>query len=408
MKIIYIHQYFTMPETSGNTRSYDLAMSFVEAGHTVEFLTTSCNIDGDFEKGWNELSLNENIKLHILKTRKYDNSMSIPERIKFFFHFLWHCSIKILRLNADLTIATSTPLTVGIPALIKSWFGRTPFIFEVRDVWPEAVIAIGAIKNPLAIKLLELLERTIYRNARYVVALSSDMKRSITSRYPSTENKVAVIENLSVIKRFNLNGNSRNGNPFKFDDPARFKIVYAGAFGKVNALDYVIDLAVRLLPIAPQITFILIGNGGEKENVTQRAKQLKVLNKNVYILDPVSKNELPPIYKHIEMGSSFVAPIRELWSNSANKFFDTLAAGKPILINYEGWQSEVIRQENVGYVLPYDLENVSEEELRSFIEYTANSALQQQQRINAKSLSKRYSLETASEKYLNLIKEIPT
>ncbi|WP_224490194.1 glycosyltransferase family 4 protein [Robertkochia flava] len=408
MKIIYIHQYFTLPETSGNTRSYDLAMSFVKQGHRVEFLTTSCNIKGDFHDGWNILPLNENITLNVLKTRKYDNSLSTFQRIKFFFHFLWFSSVKILNIPAELVIATSTPLTVGIPALIKSWFGKTPFIFEVRDVWPEAVIAIGAIKNSMVIKSLELLEGIIYKNSKHIVALSTDMKKSIVHRYPELEKNITVIENLSVINRFTVSESKINGVPVQFKKNNKFKIVYAGAFGKVNALEYVVELAFLLLPLEPNITFILIGNGAEKNNVIERAKRLGVFDKNLFILDPVSKNDLPPIYSHTEMGSSFVAPIKELWSNSANKFFDTLAAGKPILINYEGWQSEVIKNANVGYVLPYDLKNITKEDLLSFIHYTRNTPLQIEQRLNAKKLSRRYSLETASEKYLNIIELFPT
>lgn len=406
MKIIYIHQYFTMPDTSGNTRSYDLAMSFVNSGHQVEFLTTSCNIAGDFNKGWNTLNLDQDIKIHVLKTRKYDNSLSTLARIQFFLYFLSQCSIKILRLRADLTIATSTPLTVGIPALINLWFGKTPYIFEVRDVWPEAVIAIGAIKNKLVISGLLYLEKLIYKNAAYIVALSSDMRKSIVSRFPDMNKKIKVIENLSVIERFAVSESwvdQVSAAPYR---TSRFKILYAGAFGKVNNIAYVVDFAARLLPVDASISFILIGNGAEKEAVRKKAQDLGVLNKNVFILDPVSKNELPQLYYNTEMGSSFVAPIKELWSNSANKFFDSLAAGKPVLINYKGWQSKVIESENIGYVLPYKLDSMTTEDLQEFINYTHNHALIEQQKKNAKKIAGNYSLKTASAKYLDLIHDL--
>ena len=114
--------------------------------------------------------------------------------------------------------------------------------------------------------------------------------------------------------------------------------MYAGTFGKVNGINYVIKLAQKLININPEIIFVLVGDGSEKELVIQEASHKKILNKNVYILDSVSKSDLSQLYFECDMGSSFVKNIQELWANSANKYFDTLASGKPILINHEGWQ----------------------------------------------------------------------
>ena len=405
MKIIYLHQYFTFPSGSGGTRSYDLAKKFVENGYDVEFITTSINIKEDFKDTWNFLE-SENIKFHILNL-DYDNSLSYLKRVLVFWKFLWYASFKILKLKGDLVIATSTPLTIGIPALIKKWLHKTPFIFEARDVWPEAVIAIGAIKNSLVKKILYGLESTIYRNAAAIIPLSTDMKASITSRYKNLSCPIEVIENISELDRFKKGYNPnisilKNITGFK----PRFSILYAGTFGKVNGLSYVINIASKLLAMDPSITFILIGGGAEKEEIIKMAESKGVLNKNVFILDSVSKNELPQFYSEISMGSSFVIPIKELWANSANKFFDTLAAGKPMLINHEGWQKEVLLENNAGFVLPYDLNSINDSFLEDFVEYTKNTELQNKQQENALQLASRFSLEHASNKYLKIINGI--
>src|SRR5690606_28384500 len=146
-------------------------------------------------------------------------------------------------------------------------------------------------------------------------------------------------------------------------------VLYAGTFGKVNGIHKVIELAEKTLQIDKELVYILIGSGIEKENVTQLAKDRGVLNKNVFILESISKNELSSWYKSVSMGSSFVIDIPALWSNSANKFFDTLAAAKPILINHEGWQAEMIRKKNVGYVLPFE---ITYDDAVRFVEYTRN------------------------------------
>ena len=296
-------------------------------------------------------------------------------------------------------MATSTPLTIGIPALIKKWIHKTPFIFETRDIWPEAVIAIGAIKNKIVKQILYFLEHLIYKNATAIVPLSVDMKESIISRYPKLAAKpIVVIENISEIDRFQ-NGYSKKISVLKkkIGFQPRFTILYAGTFGLVNGLDYVIELANKLAYLDPTIVFILIGNGAEKKILTKKAEDSGVLNKNIFILDSVSKQDLPQLYYECDMGSSFVIPIKELWANSANKFFDTLAAGKPILINYNWWQKEVINKANIGYVLPVD---INDDVVENFALYTHNKALITKQQKNALSLAiERYSTHVAVAKY---------
>jgi hypothetical protein len=126
------------------------------------------------------------------------------------------------------------------------------------------------------------------------------------------------------------------------------------------------------------------------------------LNKNIFILDSVSKQELPQLYYECSMGSSFVIPVKELWANSANKFFDTLASAKPILINHKGWQKEVIEKENIGYVLP---DTISDECVASFALYTRNELLIADQKVNALNIAKeKYALDVAVLKYNTIFK----
>lgn len=408
MKILYLHQYFVFPEDSGGTRSFDLANLWNSKGLEIEVVTTSAFIKSiPLKKGWNVIN-RDNITVHILKL-DYDNKLPFLKRIFVFLQFIFFASFKVLRLKCDVLLATSTPLTIGIPALLKKWRHKTPFVFEVRDVWPEAVIAIGALNNKVLANVLYSLEKAIYRSASLIVTLSDDMKTSIVSRYPKVcENKaVVVIENISEIKRFKYSSNSDSQSNLIQNSIGccpRFSILYAGTFGKVNGIGYVVDLAEEVLKIDKTIVFILMGDGVMKDSVSTYAKIKGVLNRNLYILKPVSKMELPNWYNAVDMGSSFVIPIKELWANSANKFFDTLAASKPILINYEGWQAKVIRDSNLGYVLPTV---VSQEAVKEFVEYTYDEKLLKEQSLNAfKKASYSYSLDVASEKYLSLFQNI--
>ncbi len=398
-KLVYLHQYFKFPDETGGTRSYDLASSFVRKGHAVTVVTATSDEKYKKKERWTEVE-RDGIKVNYIYL-PYGNHLSYLQRIVVFFKFLWFSSFKLLKLQGDVVLATSTPLTIGIPALIKKWFGKTPFIFEVRDVWPEAVIAIGAIRNKLAQNVLYSLEKLIYKNAKAIVPLSTDMQESIVSRYPQFKDKTEiVIENIAEVNRFQDNVNQVNLEEIIGFQP-RFSVLYAGTFGKVNGIHKVIELAEKTLQIDKSLVYILIGAGAEKENVIQLAKDKDVLNKNVFILNPISKSELPLWYNSVSMGSSFVTDIPELWRNSANKFFDTLAARKPILINHEGWQAEAIRSRNIGYVLPFE---ITEKVAEDFVKYSQNTELIEQQGNCALELAKeKYSLEKATENYLKIL-----
>ena len=332
--------------------------------------------------------------------------MSYWRRSLVFFQFLWLSTFKLLSLKGDLVLATSTPLTIGIPALIKKWFHKTPYIFETRDIWPEVVIAIGAINNKIIHYFLYFLEGLIYKNADAIVPLSVDMKDSITSRYPNLVSlPIKVIENISEIDRFQ-NGFDAEESILekKIGFRPRFTVLYAGTFGRVNGLDYVIELASKLINLDPSIVFVLLGDGSEKKEVLQKANNIGVLEKNVFILDSVAKKDLPQLYYECDIGSSFVIPIKELWANSANKFFDTLAAGKPILINHNGWQKNLIFEENIGYVLP---KVVDENAIKEFELYTKNKSLISEQKTNGLNIAKKYyATDVAIKKYIKIFEHI--
>ena len=400
MKILYLHQYFKFPDEQGGTRSFDLSIGFLDLGHHVEIITSTSDESYKKSKGWTKIKKNRLIVHYIYLP--YDNDMTYFHRSFIFLKFLFLSTLKVISLRGDLVLATSTPLTIGIPAIIKKWVHKTPFIFEARDIWPEAVIAIGAIKNKILQKILFFLEHLIYKNAAAIVPLSVDMKNSIISRYPKlAEKPIEVIENIAEINRFQTGDTNKTSflkNKIGFQP--RFTILYAGAFGKVNGLKYVIELARNLASIDPTIVFILIGSGAEKKELISKAKEEGVLNKNIFFLDSVSKQDLPQLYHECNMGSSFVIPIKELWANSANKFFDSLAAGKPILINYKWWQKEVINKEKIGYVLPT---KINDEAVKNFATYTHDKILLQKQQKNALNIAKEsYATNVAVAKYNHL------
>jgi glycosyltransferase involved in cell wall biosynthesis len=355
MKIIYIHQYFNTPEMSGGTRSYEIARRLVGTGHEVIMITSWR--DHYTNKNWFQTE-EAGIRVYWLPVR-YSNNMGFLKRIFAFVNFAIKSSKLSATLAGDVVFATSTPLTIAIPAVLVSNKLKVPMVFEVRDLWPALPIAIGVIRNPILKELARKLERWAYRHSSAIVTLSPGMKLGvIASGYP--ENKIAVIPNGSDIIQFDYDAvaerHLRSKLPWlRVDRPL---LVYAGTFGKINGVGYAVELAKSLKNIGSNVLILLVGDGSERQCIVDMAKDLGVFQDNIYIESPMPKSNMPALFSAASMTLSLFVDLPEMRANSANKFFDSLAAGKPVLLNYGGWMHDLVIERACGlpmWKVPMDI-----------------------------------------------------
>ncbi|WP_229071134.1 glycosyltransferase family 4 protein [Actinoplanes sp. DH11] len=357
MHIVYIHQYYCNPRMAGGIRSYEQARRLVARGHTVDVITTDIT-PGSRDLGW-RVTEDEGVRVHWFRV-PYSNNMSYARRLRAFAEFMLLAAARAARLKADLVFATSTPLTVAVPGVIAARLRRVPFVFEVRDLWPEVPIEMGALRNPVARRLAGALASFAYRNAAEVVALSPGMAAGVTARRPAT--RTTVIPNAADLDLFAVDPAAvaafRARHDWLGDRPL---IVYTGALGAVNGVEYVVRAAARMRELDPDVRVLIVGHGKEWEPTKALAAQLGLLGGVVHMWEKVPKSELPVILGAATMSTSFVRPIRGLWDNSANKFFDALAASRPIAINYGGWQADLLTATGAGLVLdPEDIATAAE------------------------------------------------
>lgn len=351
MRIVYIHQYYCNPRMTGGIRSYEQARRLVARGHEVHVITTDIT-PGKRALGWRR-TVDDGIHVHWFAV-PYSNNMSFARRLRAFAEFMVVAAAKAARLKGDLVFATSTPLTVAVPGVIAAKLRRVPFVFEVRDLWPEVPIEMGLLRNPVARGLAGALANLAYRNAAEVVALSPGMAAGVTARRPGT--RTTMIPNAADMEMFQVDDETvrrfRAGNRWLGDRPL---IVYTGALGAVNGVEYLIRAARRMREVDPEAQVLIVGHGKEWESTRQLAAGLGLLDRTVHMWPKVPKADLPVILGAATMSSSFVRPVRALWDNSANKFFDALAASRPIAVNYGGWQADLLTGTGAGLVLdPYD------------------------------------------------------
>ena len=371
MKVIYLHQYFCTPSMSSGTRSYEMARRLVKKGHKVYMISSKHSHSEMKERNF---SIEEGVHVWWLPV-KYSNNMNFIQRIYSFIVYCIYAYIIGRKLNYGLVLASSTPLTVAIPGIFLSKIRKVPFILEVRDLWPAIPIELKIIRNILLIKLSQYLERISYRLSDKIIALSYGMRDGIINT-GINQSKITVIPNGSDIELFNINSKSDIGFIDRTDwlNTDRDIIIYTGAIGKINGLSYMAFMAEEMIKLNPNVLFCIIGDGVEKDKVNLLAKKLGIMNNNFYMVPKMSKKKLPQILSISTVLTSFVINEKILWNNSANKFFDGLAAGKPLMINYGGWQADLLNEYDAGIVVSPDDPIIGAKKL--------NNLLQDKQRLD--------------------------
>ncbi|PQJ18524.1 glycosyltransferase family 4 protein [Nonlabens tegetincola] len=352
-KILYIHQYFITPDQPGGTRSYWIAKEMVSQGYRVTMLTS--NSDGDNKVKQCEI---DGIKV-IYLPNKYSQNMGVLRRFYSFISFMFKASIYALKeKEVDLIYATSTPLTIGIPALLCRWFKKIPFIFEVRDLWPEVPIQLGALNNKFLQWVAISLEKIIYKNALWIIALSPDMEKGV-NRFGSTFGKTSMVPNMSkleefkkerpkeeIIKRFNV-------------DKSIFNVVHFGSMGIANGLDYIIKAAKISEDNNNPIHYHFLGAGQTEEELKKMSKKLDL--NNVFFHGPQPMKLVSDFLDLCDVSLVSFANYPILKSNSPNKLFDSLSAGIPLVVNSAGWTKEMVEKEKCGvYVDPNSPKDLAE------------------------------------------------
>lgn len=354
MRVLYFHQHFTTPDGSGGTRSYEFARALIARGHRVTMVCGQNDRGGlqlpfDTRRNWSrgEIAGIDVIALPL----PYSNRQGLFRRTWLFLRFAWRSAWLALTEDYDLLFATSTPLTAGIPGIVMKLFGRGKrFVFEVRDLWPELPRALG-MKNPFLLGGMSLLEWLSYRTADACVGLSPGIVEGIRRRSPPGR-RIEMIPNGCDLDVFRPG--RREDLRIEGAAAGDFVAVFTGAHGPANGLDAVLDAAAELKRRCRlDIKLVLIGDGREKDRLMARARAEQL--SNCLFLPPIKKTELARVTGSVDCGLMILANVPAFYfGTSPNKFFDYIASGVPVLINYPGWLAGMIQQERCGIVVPPD------------------------------------------------------
>lgn len=409
MNVLLLHQYFLEEDDPGGSRWNELTRVWTDMGHTVTVLGGMMHYNGKEKK-------------EEYKGRYFVKKQQGPVTVwrchvseaynKHFVGRLWgYFSFMFSSLYAglfkakgkfDVVIVTSPPLFVGGSGYLISRLRRMPFVFEVRDLWPESAIDTGVLTNKLVIKLAYWVEAFLYRTATLINVLTPAFYKSLRDKKGIAENKLIQISNASdfslsetLLRTFDVATFRREHNL-----EGHFVITYVGAHGVANHLEQVLDAGDALKDT--NVLFLLIGQGMEKARVMKMAEDRNITN--VRFLDSVPKAEVFRYILASEMGASILKKVDTFKTVYSNKTFDYMSCKKPILMAIDGVSRELVEEAGAGtYVEP---ENAAEYS-RIIREYLANpERLKTEGESGYRYAKENFDRELLAKKYIEYISKV--
>lgn len=346
-KIWLANHYAVPPNIAGITRHFELAREWAkqEDAEVTLFLSKFVHPRRTFITSEEKAQIEQvdGLKLAWLWSfpHKVNDFRRIINMISFAFVFFFAA---LFRRKPDVFIASSPHLFLAYAGLIAAKMKRIPFVFEVRDLWPDSLVKMGGVREGAVLKALTWMENQLYNKSDKIIVLTEHQRQYIAERGIPLD-KIDLIPNGVVVGSWAPNDEKRAEYRAKLGVPADdYVAIYTGAHGPANALEYVVQ-AGQHLP-SKGYSIVLIGDGPDKERLQKRVAELGL--KNVYLLDPVPKAEIFDYTNAADFGIISLADNEVFRGARPNKLFDYTFLGKPIITTVDGEVRQIVESNRVG------------------------------------------------------------
>lgn len=347
MRILFLTDNFPPEVNAPASRTYEHCIEWVRRGVEVTVITCVPNfpqgkVFDNYKNKWRQKETMDGIR--VIRVWSYISANEgFGKRILDYVSFGVTSFLHGLFVKTDLIVATSPQFFTAVSGRWLSLCKRKPWVMEVRDLWPESIKAVSAMKSDnMVFSYLEWVEKRLYKSAKKIIVVTDAFRDKIASR-GIDKNKISVVKNGVLMEKFKpVEKNRQLLSQLGLE--GKFIFGYLGTHGMAHKLDFIVECAAKITD--EDIHFLFIGNGAQKENVRNLAVQLRV--KNCTFLDSVPKNEIADYISITDVALVNLMKSETFQTVIPSKIFENASMQKPILLGVEGESKSIIEQYDAG------------------------------------------------------------
>lgn len=354
MRILYVSQYFPPEMGAPSARVHELSREWVKLGHQVCVLTAFAHHPTGRKSANDRWRITRReqidgidvVRSYIWATANQGIAKRMVSYASFMASALMLGAVRVRR--PDVVIATSPQLLCALAGHLLALRFRAPFVFEVRDLWPESILAVKAMNDNVVVHGLKRLARYLYAHASRIVTVGQGYKQEIHRRYGIPRERMAVIPNGIDTELF-VPGPAHNEVRKQYGWGDRFVVLYLGTHGMAHALHTVLDAASSLRE-HPEILFVFVGEGAEKGKLKKWARENKL--DNTQFIDQQPKHRAPLFYAACDLGLVTLRNTSLFQSVLPSKIFEHMGMARPILLTVDGEARTLVEEAQAGWYVP--------------------------------------------------------
>jgi len=351
MHILFLTDNFPPEVNAPASRTFEHCREWVKEGHQVTIITCAPNFpSGKVFAGYkNKLWQTEEVEgIRVIRVWSYITANAgFIKRILDYISFMPPAVLASFFVRkVDLVIGTSPQFFTVCAAYVVSLFKRIPFVFELRDIWPESIKAVGAMNDSIIIRILEKIELFLYRKADLIVSVTHAFKKTLVERGVDGQ-KIHIITNGVDISRF-CKAEKDSTLVDQLGLQNKFVAGYVGTHGMAHHLETILQAAVIAQEKNKDIKFLMLGNGARKQELVDLAKNMKL--DNIIFIDSVAKEDVARYWSLLDISIIHLKKIELFTSVIPSKLFECMAMGIPVLHGVQGESAKIVADNKVGYI----------------------------------------------------------
>jgi colanic acid biosynthesis glycosyl transferase WcaI len=354
MHILFLTENFPPERNAAASRVYERACYWVKWGHQVTVITSAPNFpEGKIHPGyrnrWYQVEQREGIRVVRVKTFVAANEGVVLRTLDFVSFMLTGFFGGLAQARPDVVVATSPQFFTAVAGCALAAVRRRPFVFELSDLWPASITAVGAMRDNFGLRMVERLELFMYRRAARIVALTSAFKTDLVARQVPAEKISVVINGVDMTRYRPRPRDTKLAAELNLE--GCFVVGYIGTHGMAHALERVLDAAELLLRQQPEVRFLFVGPGAAREGLVAQAAQRRL--SNVIFVPAQPKETMPAYWSLCDLALVHLKDTPLFQTVIPSKIFEAMAMGCPIMLAApDGEAAGIVRQTGAGVVLP--------------------------------------------------------